>query len=59
MITKKQLAEKLQVTTMTINNLMNRGMPYIKIGKSVRYVWEDVFEWVKEQDSERINKDNN
>ena len=49
MITKKQLAEKMQVTPVTINNLMKQGLPFYKFGRSVRYDWDEVLKWTKEK----------
>lgn len=45
-LTIDQVAEMLQVTRMTIYNLQNKGLPFIKLGKSVRFDKEDVIEWM-------------
>lgn len=45
-LTIEQVAEMLQVTRMTIYNLQNKGLPFIKIGKSVRFDKNDVIEWM-------------
>jgi excisionase family DNA binding protein len=45
-LTIEQVAEMLQVTRMTIYNLQNKGLPFIKLGKSVRFDKDDVIEWV-------------
>lgn len=45
-LTIDQVAEMLQVTKMTIYNLQKKGLPFIKLGKNVRFDKEDVIEWV-------------
>jgi excisionase family DNA binding protein len=45
-LTIEQVAEMLQVTKMTIYNLQKKGLPFIKLGKNVRFDKEDVIEWV-------------
>lgn len=47
MLNKKQVAEVLGVSVSMVNKLMVQGMPYIKIGRSVRFEKEAVLEWVK------------
>ena len=47
MINKKELAEFFKVSLGTIDNFMRDGMPYMKIGKSVRFDKEKVIEWFK------------
>jgi DNA binding domain, excisionase family len=45
-LTIEQVAEMLQVTKMTIYNLKKKGLPFIKLGKNVRFDKDDVIEWV-------------
>jgi excisionase family DNA binding protein len=45
-MTIEQVAEMLQVTKMTIYNLQKKGLPFIKLGKNVRFDKEDVIQWV-------------
>jgi excisionase family DNA binding protein len=41
-LTKKELAVRLRVTTRTIDGWMKEGyLPYIKIGRSVRFRWTE------------------
>lgn len=47
LITKKELATQLNVSISTINNKMKNGMPYVKIGKSVRFDLDDVIKYLK------------
>lgn len=42
-ITKKLLAERLMVSTRTVEIWMRqRKLPFVKIGKTVRFHWQDV-----------------
>lgn len=45
---KKQMAELLQVSVPTINRLVEKGMPHLKIGKSVRFDTDTALTWIKE-----------
>ena len=48
--TKKEVAEKLQVSTKTISRLITQGeLPFIRIGSSIRIQKTDVFEFVERQ----------
>jgi hypothetical protein len=43
LLTKKEVAEKIQQTPRTIEHLMARGLPFIKLGKKcVRFRPSDV-----------------
>jgi len=46
MKTKKEIAEILKLSIPTIDRLMKQGMPYFKIGRSVRFKDEEVLEWI-------------
>ena len=48
--TKRQVAEKLQVSTKTISRIINQGgLPFIQIGSSIRIQKTDVFEFLERQ----------
>lgn len=47
LLNKKELAEKLKVAEITINRLLAKGMPRIKVGRQVRFNFDDVLEWLK------------
>jgi 5-methylcytosine-specific restriction protein A len=47
LVSEKELAEILQLSRSTINRLRKQGMPFIKIGKSVRYDLEAVKKWIQ------------
>jgi excisionase family DNA binding protein len=49
MLTKKELAAKMKLSIPTIDRLMKKGMPFFKIGKSVRFEEEEVLKWLKER----------
>jgi excisionase family DNA binding protein len=48
LFTKKQLCEKLDVSLAFIDKLMANGeIPYIKIGKAVRFQQEKILVWLQ------------
>jgi excisionase family DNA binding protein len=48
--TRKEVAEKLQVSTKTISRLINKGdLPFVQIGSSIRIQKTDVFEFLERQ----------
>lgn len=49
MLKKKELAEKLNISVPMVDKLMREGMPKIKIGKSVRFDYDEVLKWIKER----------
>ena len=43
--TKRELAARLRRSTRTVDDWMRKGkLPYLKIGKTVLFRWEDVLE---------------
>lgn len=46
-LTVDDVAEMLQVARSTIYNLKKQGMPFIKLGKNIRFDQEEVINWVK------------
>ena len=46
-LTVEQVAEMLQVTRTTIYNLKKKGLPFIKLGKNIRFDQDEVVDWVK------------
>ena len=44
----RDLELKYQVSRATIDNWKKYGMPYLKIGRSVRFDEKDVEKWVRE-----------
>ena len=49
MLTKKELAEKLNVSIPTIDRLLKDGIPRIYIRGAVRLDYEEVVCWLKER----------
>jgi len=47
MLNKKQIAEHYAVSVPTIDRLMKEGLPYVKVGKNVRFDLDEVKEWLK------------
>ena len=46
-LTVEDVAEMLQVTRTTIYNLKKQGLPFIKLGKNIRFVQDEVVDWVR------------
>lgn len=46
-LTIEDLAEMLQVTRTTIYNLKKKGLPFIKLGKNIRFDQSEVIDWIK------------
>lgn len=46
-LTKRQLAEELAVSSRHINNLMKDGLPFLKVGSAVRFEREPVFDYLR------------
>jgi excisionase family DNA binding protein len=43
LLTKRELAPRLRIAVRTLDNWMGKGhIPYIKVGKTVRFRWFDV-----------------
>lgn len=50
LVTKEQLAKRLALSQSYINLLMvEDGLPYFKIGRSVRYQTSEVLAWLKKR----------
>ena len=51
MLTEKEISELLRIPLQTLRNQRStgRGLPYFKIGKSVRYSKVDVVEYLDER----------
>ena len=48
LLSKKELAKKLKVAEITINRLLAKGMPKIKVGHQVRFDFQEVDGWLKQ-----------
>ena len=49
LINKKEIAQKTGMSITSIDRLMTKGLPYYKLGKSVRFEYDKVLEWIKKQ----------
>ena len=50
LLTKKQLAEHLSISIRSIDNFMNNeGLPFYKMGRSVRFRLDDVAAWMQKR----------
>ncbi len=45
-LTIEDVADMLQVTRTTVYNLKKKGLPFIKLGKNIRFSQEEVINWV-------------
>ena len=43
----KDLEQKYQVSRATVDNWKKAGMPYLKIGRSVRFDEKEVEKWIR------------
>lgn len=48
-LTTDELCEWLKISKNTANNWRRLGMPYIRVGNTVRYNKEEVDKWLKSQ----------
>ena len=54
--TVEDVAEMLQVTRTTIYNLKKKGLPFIKLGKNIRFDQDEVVKWVKSNSMTETNE---
>lgn len=47
LLTQRELTTFLKVTVITLYRWRKEGMPYIQVGKQVRYEKEEVLKWLK------------
>jgi excisionase family DNA binding protein len=50
LINTNELAELLGVSVMTISRLRSKGMPYMKLGGSVRFDPSKIKEWMQSRE---------
>jgi len=48
LLTNRDLAEYLQVSSMTLSRWRKEGLPFINIGTQIRFELEPVMKWLKE-----------
>lgn len=54
-LTKEELSTYLKVTERTIDRLRKKGMPFLKVGDSVRFKKDAVLKWLEENSQEEQN----
>ncbi|MDR3294403.1 MAG: helix-turn-helix domain-containing protein [Clostridiales Family XIII bacterium] len=54
-LTIDDVSEMLQVTRSTVYNLKKRGLPFIKLGKNIRFDQKEVVDWVKANREEKYD----
>lgn len=47
LITKSELAKRLSVCSRTVDRMLVKGMPHVKIGTAVRFDYDEVIAWLK------------
>jgi excisionase family DNA binding protein len=52
-LTTKDLEEKYKVSRATIKKWRDNGMPFKKIGSTIRFNESNVEEWINKQDKEK------
>lgn len=54
-LTVENLCELLQVSRVTVYRWREQGMPYIKIGRNIRFEKEKVLEWIRKHQENSKN----
>lgn len=49
LVTTKELSSLLKVTRQTVANWRKEGLPFMKLGRSIRFDYDEVIEWLKER----------
>jgi phage terminase Nu1 subunit (DNA packaging protein) len=49
-LTKFDLGKKLKCSSVTIDRLRKKGLPWHKLGGQIRFDWEEVQKWVLEHE---------
>ena len=47
-LTLNELAEKLRLSRSTIDTWRREGLPFIKMGRNIRFDEDEVMRWIKE-----------
>jgi excisionase family DNA binding protein len=56
-LTIDDVSEMLQVTRSTVYNLKKRGLPFIKLGKNIRFDQKEVVDWIKANREEKYEQE--
>ena len=49
LLNEKEMEDYLKCSYFVLSELRKKGLPFIKIGKSIRYYLEDIEIWLKNQ----------
>lgn len=55
-LTIEDIAEMLKVARSTVYKFKDMGMPFIKIGKTIRFKDEEVIKWIESHSTSTNNK---
>jgi excisionase family DNA binding protein len=50
-LTLKELSEKIKMSRSTIDKWRGEGLPFIKMGRSIRFDEDAVMEWIRKNKS--------
>lgn len=50
LVTTKELCDYLKLSRMTIERYRKQGMPYVTIGKNIRFKLSEVMEWLSKNE---------
>ena len=45
-LTVEDVSDMLKVTRTTVYNLKKKGMPFVKLGKNIRFEQQEVVDWI-------------
>ena len=57
LLTAEQLAERLQISRSTLSRLRSQGLPYVSIGKLVRFSQTQINEWLQQNQGQSAQKE--
>jgi excisionase family DNA binding protein len=55
-LTIEDVAEMLRITRSTVYKFKDMGMPFIKIGKTIRFKDEEVIKWVESHTTSSVKE---
>lgn len=56
LVTEKELIDLIKVSRMSIYSWRKKGLPYLKIGNTLRYESDEVIKWMKDNAKGIINE---
>lgn len=58
LITSQELQAVYSISRSTVDRWRKEGLPFIKVGRGVRFDEDDVYEWIKNNKQEIKNNNN-